>query len=696
MLTRYERSARAGGRSRQAAASGKRVLKVVFVSDHFSTPSEPGILRTWQVAKHLADEGDEVVVIAPASHYLFAAGSAEQTAQIPERVRVVRMRTSPLRRGSGLSRLRYYAEQCAFSAVETWRAGRCDVVVAGLTPSMLGIGAFGAARLRRIPFVLDERDLALDAAEQADLLPRPVIQSARKIERFLYARAARAVTVTPGLHRLLVERGVSERKLVMAPNGYEGLSQEMSAAEVAKLRAGLGWEGRTVLLYAGGLGPMYDLDVVLDALAGLDHERFLFVIMGEGEQKAGYAERCQREELPVRFADPVPKDELERVCRAADICVVPLRDIPRSQLVLSNKLFDYLGAGRPVVVTGPGDMADLVQRAGAGFSVKAADPGAFACALQSLAADPEAAERMGAAGREYVLSAWTRAASVKKFRTALLEASASANRRAPADRSAEHRRIRDVYRGYDASASEQRKRDGGNPGVRLNAAGRWAVLRKALVRMNLREGVSVLDVGCGSGGDLRRIADEFTRLQPSLHGMDLLPERIQQCRMMVPEAVLNVGGAEQLPYRDGQFDVVLAATVFSSILDDGSARALADEMQRVVADDGVILCYDMRYPNFGNPHTRAVGPSELRRLFPGAEVRLTSATLLPPLARRLGPLTPSLYGPLHMLPFLRSHYLAEIRHRPRANRRSAGSAQAATAAASPARGPAPTAGSLDG
>jgi glycosyltransferase involved in cell wall biosynthesis/ubiquinone/menaquinone biosynthesis C-methylase UbiE len=678
-----------------AALENGRRLKVVFVSDHFSTPSEPGILRTWQVAKHLVDEGDEVVVIAPASHYLFDDDSALSQQDVPEHLRVVRMRTTPLRRGSALSRLRYYAEQCALSAIQTWQVGRCDVVVAGLTPSMLGIGAFCAARLRGIPFVLDERDLALDAAEQAELLPSPVIKAARLVERFLYANAARAVTVTPGLHRLLLERGVPGEKLVMAPNGYECLPLEASAMDVAKLRARLGWHGRTVLLYAGGLGPMYDLDVVLDALARLDRDRFLFVIMGEGEQKAAYRERCEREKLPVTFAEPVPRNEIESVCRAADIGVVPLRDIPRSQLVLSNKLFDYLGAGTPVVVTGPGDMADLVEHAGAGFAVQAAEPGAFVSAIQILAADPEAAARMGAAGREHVLRSWTRAASVRTFRSALLDVTESANMGAPEDRFAEHTRIREVYRGYDASESEQRKRDAANPGVRLNAAGRWAVLREALLRASLRDGANVLDVGCGAGGDLRRIADEFGHLRPCLHGVDLLPERIELGRRVIPEATLSVGGAEQMPYDDGQFDVLLAATVFSSILDDSIACALAREMARVVADGGVILCYDVRYPNFWNRNTRPIGRTELRRLFPGARVRLSAVTLLPPLARRLGPLTASAYHPLHAVGPLRSHYLAEIRVPRNAQRQPAKSAKAA-AAVSASSGSASADGNSDG
>ena len=127
-------------------------MKAVIVSDHFSSPEEPGILRTWQVARYLAGKGDDVVVIAPARHYLYGrARGSPPTAiwALPDRLRVVRMRVAPLRRGSALSRLRYYAEQVVLSAAQTWRAGPCDVVVAGLTPSMLGIGAYLAARVRR-------------------------------------------------------------------------------------------------------------------------------------------------------------------------------------------------------------------------------------------------------------------------------------------------------------------------------------------------------------------------------------------------------------------------------------------------------------------------------------------------------------------------------------------------------------------
>lgn len=659
-------------------------MRVIFVSDHFSAPDEPGILRTWQVAKYLAEQGDDVVVIAPARHYLFGRTGNSPPQHPPDGVRVVRMRTPPLRRGSGLSRLRHYAGQLVMSAIQTWREGPCDVVVAGLTPSMLGIGAYCAARLRRVPFVLDERDLALDAAEQARLLPMAVLRPAQRVERFLQARASSIVTVTPGLRALLVERGIPSRNVVLAPNGYDGPAEELPAADREAIRARFGWGERFAILYAGGLGPMYDLDVVLDALSLLDRERFALVIMGEGERKAHYRERSRREELPVQFPEPVAKHEVVQLCRAADACVVPLRDLPRNRLALSNKLFESLGAGRPVVVTGPGDAADLVQNAGAGFAVSAGDPQAFAVALAKLAGDPAAAEQMGAAGREFVLREWTRAASVRAFRTALLAARAQTGLPRAGRPASETDRISAVYHHYDTDAGEQRKRDPSNHGTRLITEFRRAALTDALTRVGLGEGTTILDVGCGAGGDLERIAADFARLQPSLHGIDLLPDRIERARQAVPGATLRVGSAEKLPYPDGWFDAVLASTLFSSIVDGELSAAIAGEMARVLTSDGVILCYDVRYPNPWNPHTRAVGSRTLRRLFPGAEIRLTPITLLPPLARRLDKLAPRAYVPLHSMPLLRSHYFAEIRHSRRLDRtpRRGGSTAPATSEAS--------------
>lgn len=225
-----------------------------------------------------------------------------------------------------------------------------------------------------------------------------------------------------------------------------------------------------------------------------------------------------------------------------------------------------------------------------------------------------------------------------------------------ADQRKEHERIRAVYAYYESSEAEQRKRDTSILGNRLNLMGKWAGLRQAITRLNMRAGAVILDVGCGVGADLQCIAEEFAHLRPSLHGVDLVPGRIEQALSVLPQAELRVSGGEQLEYEDRSFDLILACTVFSSILDANLARGVAREMTRVARDRAVILCYDMRYPNPWNPHVRAIRPPDLQDLFPGSRTRLSSLTLLPPLARIAGPA----YRPLHAVRPLRSHYLAEI------------------------------------
>ena len=231
----------------------------------------------------------------------------------------------------------------------------------------------------------------------------------------------------------------------------------------------------------------------------------------------------------------------------------------------------------------------------------------------------------------------------------------------PAERNGEHERIRAVYAYYETSDARQRKRDSSNLGNQLIRASQWAALQQAITRLDMRVGATILDVGCGRGEDLQHIAGEFGHLRPSLHGVDLLPSRIEQARSLLPQATLRVAGGERLGYEDQFFDLVLAATVFSSILDVGLARDLAREMIRLVGGSGVILCYDMRYPNPWNPHTRAIRRRDLRDLFPQSRIRLTPVTLLPPLTRSLGNFAAWVYRPLNVVRPLRTHYLAEIR-----------------------------------
>jgi SAM-dependent methyltransferase len=166
----------------------------------------------------------------------------------------------------------------------------------------------------------------------------------------------------------------------------------------------------------------------------------------------------------------------------------------------------------------------------------------------------------------------------------------------------------------------------------------------------------VLEVGCGGGGELAHLLD-LGAYAPRLVGVDLLPERIDAARKAFPELDFRVANAEHLEFADGSFDLVLAFTLFTSILDATMASNVASEMGRVLRPGGGVLWYDFRYDSPANRNVRGVGAARVRELFPGFEGELHKVTVIPPLARRLGPLTGGGYRLLASMPPMRSHLL---------------------------------------
>lgn len=171
-------------------------------------------------------------------------------------------------------------------------------------------------------------------------------------------------------------------------------------------------------------------------------------------------------------------------------------------------------------------------------------------------------------------------------------------------------------------------------------------------------GKRILEVGCGSGGILLEFLG-YGADPRLLHGVDLLPNRLQDAHRRLSHLPLVCADAQSLPYPSASFDLVLQHTVFSSILDDGIKASIAREMLRVLKPGGLILWYDF-WLNPTNPHTRGIRPPEIRRLFPACTFAFRRVTLAPPIARRLVPISWTLCTLLESLKVLNSHYLVAI------------------------------------
>ncbi len=109
----------------------------------------------------------------------------------------------------------------------------------------------------------------------------------------------------------------------------------------------------------------------------------------------------------------------------------------------------------------------------------------------------------------------------------------------------------------------------------------------------VNEGEAILDIGCGAGVD-SLIAAGLVGPSGSVRGIDLVPEMLDRARknarLMEAENVEFLeGSAENLPFDDASFDVVVTNGVFNLVVD--KAKALA-EVLRVLKPGGRFMIAD--------------------------------------------------------------------------------------------------------
>jgi SAM-dependent methyltransferase len=224
---------------------------------------------------------------------------------------------------------------------------------------------------------------------------------------------------------------------------------------------------------------------------------------------------------------------------------------------------------------------------------------------------------------------------------------------------AELERIRSAYRERDAAETTPYRWD--NPGYvsYLQEIERALLAAFAVVGVQLK-GSRVLDIGCGSGYFLHRLGEYGAG---ECHGIDLMENRIAEGRESYPTIRFHVGSATELPFEDGEFDLVTQFTCLSSIVDDDVRLAAAREMRRV-AHGGWVFSFDMRGmrprvlrrpSRSGSTPTVPLDGTELRRLF-GEAALLRRVALAFGITERLGKHELP-RAALRAVPLLQSHLL---------------------------------------
>jgi glycosyltransferase involved in cell wall biosynthesis len=374
----------------------------VLVLDHFAVPlGEPGPTRHAELFGRLRG-WDATILMSNRNRFTRSKQKAHDELFQPVWV-------TPYAK-NGWARALNWTSFAVTALATGLRRRRIDLVYASSPQLLAGLTGWVLARVKRVPFVFEVRDLWPKVlVEMGQLDPSSRIYSVLKgLERFLYRRAAAVVVLAEGSRTEVIADGAAPGRVVFLPNGADPEDFQVDEARDA-LRRAYGMEG-IVFLYAGAHGPANGLNLVLDAAEEVrDTDRHVyFWLVGDGVNKQELIRDASRRKLSnVLFRDPVPKREIPRLLAAADVGLHVLADVPLFRHGVSpNKLFDYMAAGRPVLTNTPGEVAGTVGKAGAGLAVA---PQAISDGVREMAsATPARRSAWGESGRAFVIRCRTR------------------------------------------------------------------------------------------------------------------------------------------------------------------------------------------------------------------------------------------------------------------------------------------------
>ena len=399
-------------------------MHILLVHQLFIRPDDPGGTRHYELARHLIARGHRVTILAGTRSYLTGAPIARGAREVlAPGLEIVRCGSVGRVHGNFAWRTLDFLTFTWTSLLAGLRLDPADLVWATSPPLLQAASAWAIARSQRLPWVFEVRDLWPAFAIQVGVLRnRLLIALSLWLEQFLYRRADRVVVNSPGFRPHVKERGVDESRLTLIPNGVEAGMFD-PAAGGSSFRAAHALGKRFVAVYAGAHGLSNDLGVVLQAAGELREERGIaFVFVGDGKEKPALEARAKAEGLNnVLFLPPVAKEEMADVLAAADCGIAILKPLPLYATTYPNKVFDYMAAGRPVVLAVDGVIRQLVEEAGAGVFVPPGDGPALAGAIRRLAADRAAARRMGARGRRLVETRFERRLQAEQLERLFLD-----------------------------------------------------------------------------------------------------------------------------------------------------------------------------------------------------------------------------------------------------------------------------------
>ncbi|MHC0063001.1 glycosyltransferase family 4 protein [Nostoc sp. UIC 10890] len=273
--------------------------------------------------------------------------------------------------------------------------------------SLWSYSAMEYAQAMGIPGLLEVNSpLITEQAQHRGLIDR---ESAEEVANRVFSAATALIAVSDAVKTYLMNY-VDSSKIHVIPNG-------VNPHRFSTLRPATQPETFTVG-FVGTLKPWHGLPILTEAFSLL-HQRVpnaKLLIVGDGPERENLQMELAARGLDAhaQFTGAVNPDEVPQLLAAMDVAVAPYA--AQSDFYFSPlKVYEYMAAGLPVVVSQIGQLADLIDPEVNGILCPPGDAIALAEALEKLWRSPPFRHTLGQAARQTVIANHTWDAIAQKI-----------------------------------------------------------------------------------------------------------------------------------------------------------------------------------------------------------------------------------------------------------------------------------------
>lgn len=270
--------------------------------------------------------------------------------------------------------------------------------------NLMSLGAAVASRRNGVPYVLE---VNADLIDERDFQGRPDRGLRRafavRSTRFCFEAAHKIICVSSQLGEHLARKWqLDPRKIEVVPNAAD-TEAFARTYDIGDARQKYGLTGEPVIMFVGGFYPWHDLGLLVDAFSKVLQQmpQARLVLVGDGQTRAEIEQKIARNGVrhAVIMTGAVPHEQIPQLLAVADVAVAPNISFFHGHGGSPLKLYEYMAAGKAIVATHTGQVAEVIEDGRNGLLLPPGDMDGWGNALSTLLSDVELRRCLGETAR---------------------------------------------------------------------------------------------------------------------------------------------------------------------------------------------------------------------------------------------------------------------------------------------------------